>query len=212
MAINGYGAEKRGEFYRPILPVTLPKIALPDLDREALADEARAVAARLMEIRTVRRGRDAWEAVAKVETLDQWKAITAALIIGRDHALRVSGAEAPNGRRYTVALTDWLKQNFGSRPMPKAQRYWCLRFHANLPAIEQWLQSVPERERQKLINPLSVVRKWRRATAPQANRDALHDAQVAWRRFVACAKMLPPDQAAPLWQAALAEVAAMAHA
>jgi hypothetical protein len=37
------------------------------------------------------------------------------------------------------------------------------------------------------------------------------DAIAAWRRFVLPVKSLPPDQAAPFWQAALTEVAAMAH-
>jgi hypothetical protein len=38
------------------------------------------------------------------------------------------------------------------------------------------------------------------------------EAAAAWRRFVSCVQALPPDEAEPLWQAALAEVAAMAHA
>jgi hypothetical protein len=33
---------------------------------------------------------------------------------------------------------------------------------------------------------------------------------AAWRRFVSCVSALPPDQAAPLWQAAHAQ-AALAH-
>ena len=42
-------------------------------------------------------------------------------------------------------------------------------------------------------------------------KDFKRDALAAWRRFVSCVELLPPDQAAPLWQVALAEVAAMAH-
>jgi hypothetical protein len=41
--------------------------------------------------------------------------------------------------------------------------------------------------------------------------DLKREAIAAWKRFVSCAEMLPPDQAAPFWQAALAEVTAMAH-
>jgi ABC-type protease/lipase transport system fused ATPase/permease subunit len=32
---------------------------------------------------------------------------------------------------------------------------------------------------------------------------------AAWRRFVTCVSALPPDQAAPLWQAALSEARSM---
>jgi hypothetical protein len=184
--------------------VTLPAFNLPDIDAEA---ERKETAQRIATQRVVRRGRDAWEAVTRAETLDQWRAIAAALVIGRDHALRVSGAKAPNGRHYTIALTGWLKQNFGGRPMGKAQRYWCLRFHSNLPAIENWLRSLPDLDRQKLVNPLSVVRRWRRATTPQAQRDALLNAEAAWRRFVACVSALPADQAQLLWQAVSVEAA-----
>ena len=42
--------------------------------------------------------------------------------------------------------------------------------------------------------------------------DLKRDAVAAWRRFVSCVELLPPDQAQPLWQAALGEIAAMAHA
>jgi hypothetical protein len=42
--------------------------------------------------------------------------------------------------------------------------------------------------------------------------DLKRDAMAAWRRFVSCVELLPPDQAEPLWQAALAEAAAMVHA
>jgi hypothetical protein len=55
------------------------------------------------------------------------------------------------------------------------------------------------------------VRRWR-ASLNHGNgkcpADLKRDAKAAWRRFVSCVRSLPADQAAPLWQAALAEVAA----
>jgi len=36
-------------------------------------------------------------------------------------------------------------------------------------------------------------------------QDLERDAMAAWRRFVSCVELLPPDQAAPLWEIALAE-------
>jgi hypothetical protein len=38
--------------------------------------------------------------------------------------------------------------------------------------------------------------------------DLKRDAAAAWKRFIWCLRSLPAHEAAPLWQAALAEVAA----
>jgi len=40
-------------------------------------------------------------------------------------------------------------------------------------------------------------------------QDLKREAAAAWRRFVTCVSALPPDQAAPLWQAALSEARSM---
>ena len=155
-------------------------------------------------------GRDAWEAIARAEreTFESWKAVARALaVVGKPHALRVSNADTPNGARYTKALTDWLTKNFGDRPMPKATRYWCCRLHENLSDIEEWRQSLPESKRAKLINPLSVVRCWLRATHANGKSpsDPVKAATQAWARFTALAKTLPAAEARPLWSAVAAE-------
>jgi hypothetical protein len=41
-----------------------------------------------------------------------------------------------------------------------------------------------------------------------ANARKTYDAVAAWRRFVSCVELLPPDQAAPLWQVVSVEAAA----
>jgi hypothetical protein len=203
MALNSLGTEKKV----PIAaPVSLPKFDLADIDIEIEAKEA---AARVAEKKVIRRGRDCWEAIGQAESYENWRTIALALRLGRDHALRVSGANAPNGRRYTVALSDWLNRNFAStKPMPKQTRYWCLQLNDHLPAIEQWRTTLPERQRRKLINPVSVVRHWQRATGQLKSRctdDMQRAAMIAWRRFVACVEALPPDQAAPVWRHAQAQ-------
>jgi len=57
------------------------------------------------------------------------------------------------------------------------------------------------------LRQLRDVRRWRAATTHNGKcpQDLRRDAMAAWRRFVCCVKSLPPDQSAPLWQAALAE-------
>jgi hypothetical protein len=65
-----------------------------------------------------------------------------------------------------------------------------------------------------VFHPISNVRRWRAATTHSNGKcpaDLKRDAVAAWKRFVSCVELLPPDQALPLWRAALAEVAAMGH-
>jgi hypothetical protein len=63
-----------------------------------------------------------------------------------------------------------------------------------------------------VILSLQKVRRWRAATAHGNGKcpaDLKRDAVAAWRRFVSCVRLLPPEQAAPLWQACEAAVAAV---
>jgi hypothetical protein len=96
-------------------------------------------------------------------------------------------------------------QGFGE--MLKSTRSVAIELHENATAIEEWRATLPERQRRRLVHPLSNVRRWRAATTHNGKcpTDLKRDAVAAWRRFVCCMKSLPPDQAAPLWQAALAE-------
>jgi hypothetical protein len=99
----------------------------------------------------------------------------------------------------------------GFDAMAKSVRSVTIELHENAKAIETWRATLPERQRRRLVHPLSNVRRWRAATGQyQAvrSRDLKWDAQSAWARFVACAKALPPDLARPLWQAAYTEAAA----
>src|SRR5262249_6158126 len=43
----------------------------------------------------------------------------------------------------------------------------------------------------------------------QSPTDLKRDARAAWKRFVGCLRLLPAHKVAPLWQAALSEVAAI---
>jgi hypothetical protein len=86
--------------------------------------------------------------------------------------------------------------------------------HENANAIEAWRATLPERQRKRLLHPLSNVRRWRAATV-QGNgkrpEDLKREAAAAWRRFVSCVRLLLPDQAAPLRRAVHDESGAMAH-
>src|SRR5262249_25839633 len=70
--------------------------------------------------------------------------------------------------------------------------------------ITAWRETLDERDRRGLKHPLSNVRRWRQSLMPKAKPDAVTKAETAWRRFLASMKALPPDQAEPLRQQAMA--------
>ncbi len=200
-------AEKRKQ-----APVTLPTITLPDVSDEAIEQEAKEVAERIATRRIIRQGADAWLAIRESETFEGWTAIGRALAIGREYALRATGANAPMGRRYSLAFSQWAKEH-GFAEMQKSVRSVALELHANIEAITLWRDSLPERQRRRLVHPLSNVRCWRRATTQQPQpRDDIAAALAAWRRFVTCTQSLSAEHVAMIWKAVAAEAAALASA
>jgi hypothetical protein len=113
-----------------------------------------------------------------------------------------------------MANRQWMKHH-GFDAMAKSVRSVAIELHESAKAIEAWRATLPERQRKRLVHPLSNVRRWR-ASINHGNgkcpADLKRDAKAALTRFIWCLRLLPADQAAPLWQAALAEIAAMAHA
>lgn len=98
--------------------------------------------------------------------------------------------------------------------MAKSVRSVAIELHENVHAIEAWRATLPERQRRRLVHPLSVTRRWKASLAhgeAKCPQDLKREAAAAWRRFVACMEALPPDQAAPLWQAVQAQAAIAIH-
>jgi len=116
MPLNHVG----GEVFRSPPPVTRPPINLPPLDDKAIEAEARAAAAK---IKTIRAGRDAWEAINKAQSFDGWKAIGAALAVGKAHALKVARVRQAWGRAYGLEFGAWIKAH-GFERMPAATPPW----------------------------------------------------------------------------------------
>jgi hypothetical protein len=180
-------------------PVTLPKLNLPDIDIEA---EAREAAERVAERKVIRAGLDAWQAINKAQSFQGWAAIGAALAIGRDHALRATGADAPMGRPYSWTFSAWCKRH-GFGTMRPATRSWCLALHQDVAAITSWRDSLPGgRGRRRPVNPQSCVKGWQRSQAHGNGRcpqDWRREAIASWRKFVSCVAMLPPADQAAMW-------------
>ncbi len=185
----------------PTPPVTLPKFNLAEIDTEL---EAREAQARVAELRLIRAGRDAWAAIGRAESFEAWKRIGAALAVGKAHALRITGANRAWGRNYSREFGDWITQH-GFDRMSKSVRSVAIELHENAAAIETWRATLPDKQRQRLVHPLSNVRRWRASTAHGKGRspqDLKQEAVAAWRRFVSCVQVLPPDQATEFWREA----------
>ncbi len=132
------------------------------------------------------------------------------LLVGRNFALRQTGANAPSLQLYSKAFSQWIAQH-GFQKMRKSDRSVAIELAENADAITAWRNSLPERKRRRLVHPLSVTRRWKASLVHGDGRwpqDLKREAVTAWRRFLSCTQALPPEQAAPIWQMALAEVAA----
>jgi len=192
MALGRLGDE------RSLVPISLPKLIFTTAGQ----DDVKEAAERLVVTLTIRAGRDAWQAIGKAESFSAWQSIGAALAIGKAHSLKVTGANRAWGQHYSREFGRWLKVN-GFDRMPKSTRSVAIELHENADAIEQWRMTLPERQRKRLIHPLSNVRRWRAATMHGNGKcpdDLKRDAIAAWRRFISIMSLLPPGQAAPLWQ------------
>jgi hypothetical protein len=193
-------------------PVSLPTIRLPAIDADAEAIERKEAAQKFAEARLIKAGATAWTNIARAESFNNWLAIGKALLLIRKVALAQSGANRAMGRIYSKSFNAIAKQHFIG--MKASTRSVSIELAEHADQITSWRDSLPERQKRRLVHPLSVTRRWK-ASLNHGNgkcpQDLKRDAVAAWRRFVSCVELLPPDQAAPIWQAVSAEVAAMAH-
>jgi len=108
-----------------------------------------------------------------------------------------NGANAAWGQHYSREFSKWMKAHSFDR-MLKSTRSVAIELHENANTIEASRATLPERQRKRLVHPLSNVRRWR-ASLNHGNgkcpADLKRDAAAAWRRFVSCVRLLPADQA-----------------
>jgi hypothetical protein len=193
-SINTLGREIK----RP--PITLAPI---NLGTEIVDD-----ASRFIEYRVLRLGREAWSAINKAESFEGWKRIGAALAVGKEWALRTSGANCAWGSTYSKAFRKWVADH-GFASMRPSDRSYAVALNENLGAITAWRDALPERRRKRLIGAQANVKRWRKETRHGNGKcptDLKREAKAAWKRFVWCVRTLPAHEAAPLWQTALAEL------
>jgi hypothetical protein len=187
--------------------VTLPRLKLAEIDAAA---ERKETAARIVERRIIRTARDTWASASKANSWEATTAIGAALLIGRNYALRVTGLDVPHGRHYSMALRSWMRTN-GFATMSNQTRKHIVILTENAAAVTAWRNGLPERERNRIANPQHLYRRWQ-ASLKNGHGKCLdyvrRDAVTALRRFITSVKLLPAHEAAPLWQAVMAEASA----
>jgi hypothetical protein len=177
---------------------------------EPVDDNAHKVEA-IIRARIIRSGRDAFEEIRKAESFEAWERIGAALAIGKAEALRTSGANAPWGQNYCRQFSAWAKEvGFGT--MRASDRSYAILLHENIGSITAWRATLSDKQRGRLTTAQSNVKRWRATTAHSNGKcrdDLKRQAAAAWRRFVACMRLLPPDQAGPMLAEASADVKAI---
>jgi hypothetical protein len=188
------------EIKRPAPIVTLPALVLPDLDIELEAKEA---AQRVATNRIIRQGRDCWEQINKSNSCEAWMSIGRALCVGKAWALHAANTNRAWGSTYSRLFGQWMaKHGFGT--MNKHTRTWAIALYENAAEIERWRSGLSEKERRRLRDPQSVVRRWRQSCMANGNghrypADLKRYAVVAWKRFLIYLEALPPSDRAELW-------------
>jgi hypothetical protein len=203
MALKSELAAYEGKQQVPV-PVTLPVFNLKNgnIEQEAREDEQHRDT-----IRTIKAGREAWQAIGKAGSQANWVAIGSALAIGKAHALRVTGSNAAWGQNYSCEFGQWMKDH-GFGAMRPSDRSVAIELVENLAAIESWRQTLSERKRRRLNSAQAIVRRWRLSAAgKQCEHDLAKAAMTAWKRFVTCVEALPQSEATALWRMVQAESA-----
>ncbi len=150
------------------------------------------------------------EALDKAGSFQAWLRIGRALVIGKTHALKVTGANAPWGQNYSHVFGECMQQH-GFASLRASARSYAIVLAEHEAEITAWRESLPEKRRRRLNDPLAVVRRCK--TSVQASDDARspddwrRDAQAAAKRLLMCLEHLPGDEASTLWTAVQDRVA-----
>jgi hypothetical protein len=192
-------------------PVTLPRLAFQKPTQGADPDsiERKELATKFAEARIIRTGRDAWSASNKANSLDAIRTIGKALLIGRNYAMRVNGVSIPKGRNFSVTLRRWMKDNgFGNMSNTTRKHIVIL---TESTGVTAWWSKLPELERNRMANAQHIYRRWQASLKNGHGKPLAYvkrDAITAWRRFTASVRLLPVDEAAPLWEMIYSEATA----
>jgi len=115
---------------------------------------------------TIKKARAAWRELKTDMTWEKWVHVGHGLVLGREDAMRDSGANAPHGRRYSKAFAAWLDANdFGD--IDKGDRARLFSCMDNLAAIKEWRATLTMTERLRLNHPSSMWRRYEKTLVPK---------------------------------------------
>jgi hypothetical protein len=120
---------------------------------------------------SVSEGRAAWARIREAgrRSWGDWMAVARALAHGRAEAMQAAKSNIPMGTRYNRLFGEWLRK-CGFDEIDGQQRYSALICLENLPAIETWRATLPEKKRDRLNHPNANLAHWRRATRAEPVR------------------------------------------
>ena len=132
----------------------------------------------LVDSALVRAGRIAWKRIrdAAPSTFEDWHAIGPAIRVGRRLCMKATHSKKPQGRRYSDAMSVWLREN-GLDDVGEPTRCEAVKLVEDL-AISEWRDTLPEHERVRLNHPRSVLHAYdlaRRAKRQSPSRRSVAD-------------------------------------
>jgi hypothetical protein len=92
-----------------------------------------------------------------------WMLIGDGLMEGRRWAMQQAGTNAPEGKGYALAYSEWLDR-YRMQDFDKSLRAKLLQLMEERPAVEAWRASLTDQERRDLNNPAVIYRRWTAAT------------------------------------------------
>jgi hypothetical protein len=146
----------------------------------------------------IERGREALGRLAKNQTWEDWLAVGVAIDIGRQHAMRVSGKNTPEGKGYNQAFSKWLKDE-GFDRLDKGDRKRLMDCIDHQAEIEEWRRILVLSQRLRLNHPSTVWRRWQQsvqeAKPRQSKQITAHIAEVVQSRAHSAELEAPRDGA-----------------
>jgi hypothetical protein len=106
-------------------------------------------------------GRKAWER-RKADThvsWEDWKLIGAALLVGRQEAMKKAHKNEPSGRKYNELFSHWL-QLHGFDDINQTDRSQLMRMMDQLKEVEAYRAGLSEAKRTTLNSPSAIWRAW----------------------------------------------------
>jgi hypothetical protein len=131
----------------------------------------------------IKQGQESWQRhIHKGDaTWNDWMAIGAALLIGRQDAMAAAETEQPIGSRYNSEFGSWLAHHHFDN-IDKGDRSRLIEVIDNLSAIQAWRATLTQTARLRLNHPSSILRKWKAASEVKEPRPTLREDNTKLKR------------------------------